>query len=113
MADGMEGLLTLPRAAISRMALLAAIGNYITTVRPNFFVGIRTPWTLFNETVWRKTHQLAGRVWVGGSILGAILLLLVPTAWQLPVLLTVVGILVIIPTVYSYIVFRQEKQRVA
>ncbi len=95
------------------MALLAAVGNYITTVRPNFFVGIRTPWTLFNETVWRKTHQLAGRVWVGGSIVGAILLLLVPTAWQVPVLLTVVGVLVAIPTVYSYVVFRQEKQRVA
>ncbi|MCY7355931.1 MAG: SdpI family protein, partial [Rudanella sp.] len=95
------------------MALLAAIGNYITTVRPNFFVGIRTPWTLFSETVWRKTHQLTGRVWVGGSILGTILLLLVPTAWQVPVLLTVVGVLVIIPTVYSYVVFRQEKRRVA
>ncbi len=95
------------------MALLAAIGNYMTTVRPNFFVGIRTPWTLMNETVWRKTHQLAGRVWVGGSIVGAILLLVVPNAWQLAVLLSVVGVLVIIPTVYSYIVFRQEKRRVA
>jgi uncharacterized membrane protein len=95
------------------MALLAAIGNYITTVRPNFFVGIRTPWTLFNETVWRKTHQLAGRVWVGGSILGAILLVLVPMAWQIPVLLTVVGVLIAIPAVYSYIVFREEKRRVA
>lgn len=95
------------------MALLAATGNYITTVRPNFFVGIRTPWTLMNETVWRKTHQLAGRVWVGGSIVGAILLMLVPTAWQIPVLLMVVGVLIVIPAVYSYIVFRQEKQRVA
>ena len=95
------------------MALLAAIGNYMTTVRPNFFVGIRTPWTLFNETVWRKTHQFAGRLWVGGSLVGAILLWLIPTVWQMPVLLGMVAVLVIVPTVYSYVVFRQEKQRVA
>lgn len=93
--------------------LLAAIGNYMTTLRPNFFVGIRTPWTLFNETVWRKTHQMAGRFWVGGSVLGAILLFLIPTEWQVALLLTVVGILSLVPIVYSYLVFRKEKQRVA
>ena len=93
--------------------LLAAIGNYMTTLRPNFFVGIRTPWTLFNETVWRKTHQMTGRLWVGGSVLGAVLMFLVPTDWQMGLLLTIVGILTMVPIVYSYVVFRQEKQRIA
>ena len=37
------------------------VGNYLRTVRSNFFVGIRTPWTLSSETVWRKTHELAGK----------------------------------------------------
>src|ERR1035438_700097 len=42
---------------------LALLGNYMRTVRSNFFIGIRTPWTLSNDVVWRKTHELAGRIW--------------------------------------------------
>lgn len=36
------------------------LGNYMPSMKPNYFVGIRTPWTLENEKVWRKTHQLGG-----------------------------------------------------
>lgn len=46
----------------SILFLLAIIGNYLTTVRSNFFIGIRTPWTIDNEEVWRKTHLLGGRL---------------------------------------------------
>src|SRR5690606_2033703 len=40
------------------------LGNYFKTIKPNYFVGIRTPWTLENEAVWKSTHQLAGKLWV-------------------------------------------------
>ncbi|KAB7730026.1 DUF1648 domain-containing protein [Rudanella paleaurantiibacter] len=93
------------------MVLMAALGNYMTTVKPNFFIGIRTPWTLFNETVWRKTHQMAGRLWVGGGVTGAILLLLVPQAWQMPIILTITGVLAVVPMAYSYWAYRNEKRR--
>lgn len=52
--------------------LFIAIGNYLTTVRPNYFVGIKTPWTLANETVWKKTHRISGRLWVASGVLGLI-----------------------------------------
>ncbi len=37
--------------------LLAFLGNYLTRVEPNWFVGIRTPWTLSSDTVWRRVHR--------------------------------------------------------
>ena len=39
------------------------LGNYFPTIKPNYFLGIRTPWTLENETVWRKTHRFGGRIY--------------------------------------------------
>jgi uncharacterized membrane protein len=41
--------------------LLVFIGNLMGKVRRNFFIGIRTPWTLASERVWHATHRLAGR----------------------------------------------------
>jgi uncharacterized membrane protein len=40
--------------------LFIVLGNYLTRVEPNWFVGIRTPWTLSSDTVWRKTHRMGG-----------------------------------------------------
>ena len=41
--------------------LMAYLGNLFNSLKPNYFVGVRTPWTLENEAVWKKTHQLTGR----------------------------------------------------
>ncbi|MDR4948829.1 SdpI family protein [Neobacillus cucumis] len=54
--------------------LFIFIGNLSPKFKPNYFIGIRTPWTLANEDVWKKTHRFGGKVFV---ILG-ILLLFVP-----------------------------------
>lgn len=89
--------------------LIAGIGNYMTTVKPNWFVGIRTPWTLESETVWRKTHQLGGRLMVAGGLLSAVLALIVPMPYTVSVVTGIIIASALIPTVYSYIYFRQEK----
>jgi uncharacterized membrane protein len=44
-------------------------GNYFTTLRPNYFVGIRTPWTLENPETWKATHRVGGRIMVFGGLL--------------------------------------------
>ncbi|WP_143156899.1 SdpI family protein [Thermosyntropha lipolytica] len=44
------------------------IGNFMGQFRHNYFVGIKTPWTLADEDVWQKTHRLGARVWVIGGI---------------------------------------------
>jgi uncharacterized membrane protein len=48
--------------------LLAVLGNQLGKVKRNFFVGIRTPWTLASERVWTETHRIGGRVFVGCGI---------------------------------------------
>lgn len=85
--------------------LFMIIGNYMSTVRPNYFVGVRTPWTLSNETVWRRTHRLTGRLWVGASVLMLILLPFVPASYAVIMIYT--AVLAVVPIVYSYLVFRQ------
>lgn len=48
--------------------LLAVTGNYLGNVRPNYFVGFRTPWTLESPATWRATHRLGGRLLFFSSI---------------------------------------------
>jgi uncharacterized membrane protein len=50
-------------------AFFAVLGNYMHSIKPNYFVGFRTPWTLESEDNWRKTHQLVSKVWVPGGLL--------------------------------------------
>lgn len=49
--------------------VLVAVGNVLPQLRPNFFVGIRTPWTLADEHVWRRTHRLGGRLFAVAGLL--------------------------------------------
>lgn len=52
--------------------MLAVLGNWMGKVRRNFYVGIRTPWTLANDAVWEKTHRLGGRVFAAVGLATAI-----------------------------------------
>lgn len=83
------------------------IGNYLGRIRFNYFVGIRTPWTLANEEVWRRTHRLAGPLWMEAGLI-AILAAFLPgivAVWGLGIAL---GLSVVIPTVFSYLFYRQQ-----
>jgi len=91
-------------------ALFAMLGNYFQTVRHNYFIGIRTPWTLENEQVWKKTHRLAGRLWTAGGFLIAILAFLINDRQVVSILFGVIlFIMVIIPLVFSYTEFQKIK----
>ncbi|CAN5533924.1 SdpI family protein [soil metagenome] len=52
----------------SVLLLLAVLGNYLGNLQPNWFIGIRTPWTLENPATWRATHRLGGRLMFFGSV---------------------------------------------
>jgi hypothetical protein len=88
--------------------LLVFLGNYLTRVEPNWFVGIRTPWTLSSDTVWRKTHRTSGGLLViGGLLLVAVAFL--PRSAFLPLLVAAIVIAVVIPIVQSYILWKREQ----
>ncbi len=82
------------------------MGNYMTAVRPNFFVGIRTPWTLSNEEVWKKTHRFAGRIWVAAAFLLLLYAIIFEESGP-AVLFTFFALIVIPPVIYSYIVYQK------
>jgi uncharacterized membrane protein len=90
--------------------LIALLGNYFQSIRPNYFIGIRTPWTLENETVWKKTHRLGGRLWFGGGLIIIILTLILGNNKAIAITFTsIIAILVIVPIVYSYFEFLKQK----
>lgn len=89
--------------------LFMGLGNFLKTIQPNYFLGIRTPWTLENEDVWKKTHRLTGVLWLGGGLLMVIggFLLKGPAA---ATLLIVVAIAVsLVPFGYSWFAFNKMK----
>ncbi len=90
--------------------LITILGNYFKTVKPNYFVGIRTPWTLENEEVWKKTHQLGGKLWFVGGILMILSSLLLINPWSLYIFFGITAVISIVPIVYSYAEFKKIKK---
>lgn len=92
--------------------LLIVVGNLLPRMRPNWFVGIRTPWTLSSDRVWEKTHRFGGRVFVAGGIL---ILLSAFGAPQLAsiVLVTVVVLSMAAVLIYSYAEWKREQSTVS
>ena len=90
--------------------LFLVIGNYMQQAKQNFFFGIRTPWTLMDETIWRKTHRLGGRLFMISGVL-VMLTIFLPANYEMYVILSVVAVIAIVPMAYSYLLFRKfDKQ---
>lgn len=88
----------------------AALGNFFPSLRPNYFIGIRSPWALENELVWKKTHQLGGKLWVGGGLLILVLAFALPATVPIAFLfLPLVLCMAFIPFLYSYFLWRKIK----
>lgn len=93
--------------------LIAMLGNYSQTIRPNYFIGIRTPWTLENEKVWKNTHSLAGRIWIVCGILIVILGVFIENSQLFSILFVIIlAIMVIVPVSFSYTEFQKEKRNI-
>ena len=90
--------------------LFVFLGNFLTRVEPNWFVGIRTPWTLSSDTVWRRTHRTGGWVFVIGGLMLASTALL-PRAAFLPLLIATIVIMPAIPIVQSYVLWKREQSK--
>ncbi|BCU81116.1 hypothetical protein JIR001_08990 [Polycladomyces abyssicola] len=83
------------------------IGNFLGQIRFNYFFGIRTPWTLADEEVWRRTHRLAAPLWVVAGVLMLVAAFL-PGWLAVGVLVVGIGLTAVIPGVYSLVVYRRR-----
>ena len=90
--------------------LFVVLGNYFKTIKPNYFIGIRTPWTLESEKNWKETHLLAGKLWFAGGLLIVFLSLILKNELNFIVFLIITGIITIVPLIYSYMLFRQGRE---
>ena len=90
--------------------LYVILGNYYKTIKPNYFIGIRTPWTLQNETIWRATHSLASKLWFVGGLLIILLSLVIKSQNNFTVFLGITLVLILTPVLFSFIRFRKINQ---
>ncbi len=97
-------LLLMPAIA----AIFYAAARLLQKARRNYFIGIRTPWTLSSDFVWEKTHQRGALVFKGMAVLTLIGMLL--PDWFLLFLMVPIFASVIYLVVYSYVLFRREKR---
>lgn len=88
--------------------LFVVIGNLMPKFKHNYFLGIRTPWTLASETVWYHTHRLSGIVWFLGGLL-IILSGFLPPQIGTVVLIVDIVVLIAVPTAASYLWYRKER----
>ena len=85
--------------------LFFVLGFILPKCKQNYTIGIKLPWTLHDEENWNKTHKLAGKLWVYGGIV-----MVVSGLFNLTFLfMAIIFALVIIPTVYSYLLYRKQK----
>lgn len=89
--------------------MFAVLGNIAPRFRHNYFIGLRTPWTLASETVWTRTHRLYGRLMFAlGLVMMAAAFL--PSTWAFAVAIGGVIVLSLSAYVYSYVCFQQEQR---
>jgi uncharacterized membrane protein len=87
--------------------LFVGLGNVMGKIRPNWFVGFRTPWALSSPDVWTRTHRFGGRLMVGLGLAMLISGLLLPPTVSAMVVGVGAGGMVVLTFTYSYLVWRR------
>ncbi len=90
--------------------LMIVLGNFMGKIKRNWFVGVRTPWTLSSENVWNKTNRFGGFMLV---LFGIVLIISPLLSKPLAITLFVSGILLITigTLVYSFVIYKQEQNK--
>jgi uncharacterized membrane protein len=86
--------------------LCIGAGYMMSKAKQNFFIGIRTPWTLSSETVWDETHKLGSKLFMVSGVVTILSTFLSKNGiW---VMLVIVLVAAFVPILYSYILWRRE-----
>ncbi len=94
-----------PRWLLAGMLIIMAmLGNRLGKVQRNFWMGVRTPWTLASETVWIRTHRLAAWTFTGGALI-ALAMLLIGINWLWA--MSVFGVAAVFPVFYSLWLYKR------
>ena len=89
--------------------LLAFVGNLFGKLKPNKYMGVRVPWTLRSENVWRRTHRAAGWMYTISGLIVAGLCLIAPASWFVEITVAWLAIIIFGPLLVAWQAARQEK----
>ena len=100
------GQLILPLVGLT----FAGLGWYMPKFKQNYFVGFKLPWTLENVDNWNETHKVAGKIWIYGGLFQVVVTFLLPMKFGFIGFILATAVMVIIPSVFSYRMFRNGNQ---
>jgi uncharacterized membrane protein len=104
-----SGHANMSRAVIGGICVfIALLGNLLGKVRRNFYIGIRTPWTIADERVWNATHRFAAKLFTAGGLIALVLTFATPVAW-LP--FAVILACALIAALYSLVFYKGLERR--
>ena len=104
------GTVSIGRVVSALVGLLFLfLGNLMGKVKPNFFMGIRNPWTLSDPDVWNRTHRLGGGLFFLAGLAAVVSAPLLPEQVTFWVLMAGVLAAALIPTVMSYVWYRRRE----
>jgi uncharacterized membrane protein len=102
------GKLNIAKIVLVMVSLLFTfLGNLMYNIKPNYFIGIRLPWTLESENNWKLTHRLAGVTWFIGGLISATLSMSIEPRNMFTFFIVITMLLVLVPSVYSFILYKR------
>ena len=102
------GTLSMGRVVSALVGLLFLfVGNLMGKVKPNFFMGIRNPWTLSDPDVWNRAHRLGGGLFFLTGLVTVVSAILLPEPVTFAVLMAGTLLTALIPTVMSYFWYKK------
>lgn len=103
----LAGSVDVGRAIMGGVFLLFALmGNVMGRLRRNFWMGVRTPWTLSDDGIWNATHRMAARLYAAAGIVG---LAALAVGAPMQICLSVFIFIVLLPAAYSFVLFRRKQ----
>ncbi len=109
LSAGLARPVDISKALVGGICLMfALLGNVLGKVQRNFYIGIRTPWTIANERVWNATHRFGARMFVLGGLLGFVLTFVGTALW---IAFAIILAAALIPVVYSLAYYKRLERR--
>ncbi len=107
------GQVDITRALLAGILIMFGLmGNVMGKVRRNFWVGVRTPWTLASDRVWNDTNRLSAQLFVGAAVCGLVCLLLpIPLPAVIIATIAIIMSAALIPVGYSLVHYKWLERR--
>lgn len=104
------------RISVGRVVILGVgilfvfLGNIMPKIKNNFFMGLRTPWTLSDPDVWNRTNRLGGKLFFWFGLVIAASGLLLPETVTFVIVMVCAAVVSAVPAIMSYVWYRQNQR---